>query len=63
MVGYSGWFAKSPIKHPMKALGIEEDNYTQAEMRNLGEKVISNAIYDKKLQEQARNDLRKVFQN
>ena len=63
MVGYTGWFAKSVIKHQMKELGIVEDDYTLAEIRNLGEKVIATAIYDATLQEQARSDLRKLFSN
>ena len=61
MTSYAGWFAKNVINHQMKLLGIQKDDYTTAEIKNLGEKVISTAIYDKVLQEQARNDLRKAF--
>ena len=61
MTGYAGWFANSVINHQMKLLGIQKDDYTTAEIKNLGEKVISTAIYDTVLQEQARRDLRKAF--
>ena len=61
MVGYTGWFAKSVIKHQMKTLGIAKDDYTSIEMRRLGEKVISTAIYDESLQEMARKDLNRLF--
>ena len=61
MTGYAGWFANNVISHQMKILGIQKDDYTTAEIKILGEKVISAAIYDERLQQDARNDLRKAF--
>ena len=61
ITGYAGWFANNVINHQMKILGIQKNDYTIAEIKILGEKVISAAIYDTKLQEDARNELRKAF--
>ena len=46
MTGYAGFFAKSVIKHQMKLLGMRSDDYTPAEIQQLGEKVITVAIFD-----------------
>ena len=60
MTGYAGFFAKSVIKHQMKLMGMEAENCTSAEVRILGEKVITVAIFDTELQAKARKDLKGI---
>lgn len=63
MTGYVGPFAKNVIKHQMKLLGMPPENHTVAEIRTLGEKVITVSVFDVKLQEMARKDLKKALYN
>jgi len=61
IIGYVGPFAKSVIKHQIKLLGIQPDDYALVDIRYLGEKVITAAIFDTELQAEARKDMKKVF--
>ena len=60
MTGYAGFFAKSVIKHQMKLMGMETENCTPAEVQQLGERVITVAIFDTELQAEARKDLKRI---
>ena len=60
MTGYAGFFAKSVIKHQMKLMGMEREDCTPAEVQLLGEKVITVAIFDEKLQVEARRELKRI---
>jgi len=63
VVGYVGPFAGFVVDKQMQDLHMPREDFTDEQMLELIERVVTNAIYDPNLQAEARRKLRKACRN